>query len=107
MKKFISLLMAVFCVAAFSMSAFADSTEIQPRAAECPFDNCGRYGWNVTRVGRRANGSREVSCTHYAYGTDVITEYIVDYVGECMFCGQTMALESIETEVECHGRSHI
>lgn len=105
MKKFISLLMAVFCVAAFSMSVFADSTEIQPRAAECPF--CGSFGWSVERVGRRANGSTEVSCTHYQYGTDVITEYIVDYLGKCVVCGQTKAMQSTETEVECHGRSHI
>lgn len=108
MKKIIGLLMAMLCVVTFSTSAFADAGEIQPRAAQCPFlENCGRYGWNVTRVGRRPNGSSEVSCTHYAYGTDVITEYIVDYVGSCMFCGQSMAYQSTETEVVCHGRSHI
>lgn len=52
MKKVTSLLMAIFCAVTFSMAAFADSAEVQPRAAECPF--CGSNGWSVTRVGRRA-----------------------------------------------------
>ncbi|MBT9673903.1 hypothetical protein GPK89_04040 [Gemmiger formicilis] len=105
MKKVTSLLMAIFCAFTFSMVAFADSAEVQPRAAECPF--CGSNGWSVTRVGRRANGSTEVSCTHYQYGTDVITKYIVDYSGSCYACGQTQATQSTETELVCHGRSHI
>lgn len=97
MKKVTSLLMAIFCAVTFSMAAFADSAEVQPRAAECPF--CGSNGWSVTRVGRRANGSTEVSCTHYQYGTDVITKYIVDYSGSCYACGQTQATQSTETEL--------
>ena len=31
MKKFISLMMAIFCVVTFSMSAFADSITNEPR----------------------------------------------------------------------------
>lgn len=37
MKKFISLMMAIFCVVTFSMSAFADPITNEPRIAlNCP-----------------------------------------------------------------------
>jgi DNA-directed RNA polymerase subunit RPC12/RpoP len=104
-KKVVGLILSVLIVCTFCTSVFAAETSVQPRAAECPF--CGTYGWNVTYVGKTLSGSSEVSCSHYAYGTDVITNYTLIYQGKCRNCGQTMTLTSSDSSTECRGRSHI
>lgn len=108
MKKLISLIVTVFCVGMFALSAFADAFGIQPCAAECPNDKCNRFGWNVKKIARTEDGSEEVKCTHFQYGTDVINYYVVTYEGKCMFCGTSKTMQSRESDPPvCNGRSHI
>lgn len=82
--------------------------DIQPCAAECPNDKCKRFGWNVKKIARTEDGSEEVKCTHFQYGTDVINYYVVTYEGKCMFCGTSKTMQSRESDPPvCNGRSHI
>ena len=68
MKKFISLMMAIFCVVTFSMSAFADSITDEPRIAlNCP--NCSRGGLVERKIGERTTTVYE-NCDHGLRGFD-------------------------------------
>lgn len=89
MKKFISLLMVVFCVATFSMSALAESTEIQPRSEVCPL--CGHGSLVEVRGTGGRTSPRFEHCIHGKLGYDEYLDYYGYYYIKCTngACGYT------------------
>lgn len=81
MKKFISLIMAVFCVAAFSMSVFADSTEIQPRAEVCPL--CDHGSLVEVRGNETHASTRYEPCSHGKLGYDEYLDHYATFYKKC------------------------
>ena len=63
MKKIISSLMTVFCVAIFSMSVFAENEAIKPHRLECP--NCGRFSVVSVKNHTRTANNRQEPCDRY------------------------------------------
>lgn len=104
MKKFISLLMAVFCVAAFSVSTFAASETIQPRRIECP--KCGRFSVVAVKQGQGTANNRQEPCIHYTQGTDEVKdvmEYYQNICGSCVYKSEVYSVDTGEDVRICHG----
>lgn len=81
MKKFIGLFMAMLCVATFNMSAFAESTEIQPRAVVCPL--CDRGGLIEVRSPETHSSPRYVTCSHGKQGQDEYRDHYATFYKKC------------------------
>lgn len=84
MKKFISLLMAVFCVAAFSMSVMAAEMR---RGSECPL--CGDMGYHATPRYEYKDTGSEKTCKFCGY-TTTVKEVIIYDDGYCTACNKTI-----------------
>lgn len=105
MKKLISLLIAVFCLATFSMSAFAEAGTDQYRIAQnCP--NCSRGGLVEHKLGDRQVVEYE-TCCHGLRGYD---KYLATYNIMCLKCsadcgytGPSYEVRIGRTLVECGG----
>ena len=104
MKKIISSLMTVFCVAIFSMSVFAENEAIKPRRLECP--NCGRFSVVSVKNHTRTANNRQEPCDHYTQGTDEVMDIIAYYQDICGSCVYKSAEYSVDTGEDvriCHG----
>ena len=94
MKKIIVLLMAMICVATFSMSAFAEDGIAQPRIAQnCP--NCGRGGLVERKLGERQEAEYD-TCCHGLKGFD---KYLVTYNVMCVKCSANCGYSEPSYEV--------
>ena len=104
MKKIISSLMTVFCVAIFSMSVFAENEAIKPHRLECP--NCGRFSVVSVKNHTRTANNRQEPCDHYTQGTDEVMDIIAYYQDICGSCVYKSAEYSVDTGEDvriCHG----
>lgn len=104
MKKFIGLLMAMLCVATFSMSAFAESGQIQPRRLECP--ECGHFSVVSVKQGQGTARNRQEKCIHYTQGMDEVmdvVEYYKDVCGSCVYESAVYEVDTGEDIRICHG----
>ena len=104
MKKIISSLMTVFCVAIFSMSVFAENEAIKPHRLECP--NCGRFSAVSVKNHTRTANNRQEPCDRYTQGTDEVMDIIAYYQDICGSCVYKSAEYSVDTGEDvriCHG----
>ena len=78
------------------------STEISPMSALCP--DCER-GSVITTYGSWGKwyNVKEVTCTHYPWGTDMIQERKRTVTSTCNYCGTGMSRTAKQTRTVCHG----